>query len=91
LVREDRSVFQRIFLTGCTGFAGGYLRRALKAAFPSAEIMLLRRSDHMPEEAGFLNPIADIADFAAIDALIANFKPDIIFPSCGSSFGRAIC
>ena len=55
---------QRILLTGVGGFVGGHLLPALRAAFPAADLLT--------------GPAAfDIADPAAVDALIRAHRPSV--------------
>lgn len=67
---------QRILVTGASGFVGRRLVAALAAHFPDARII---RTDRAGEAPGPGEPRAlDILDSAAVDALIADVKPDAL-------------
>ncbi len=66
----------RILITGADGFVGGFLRPALAAAFPQAEILPtgLRAAQTL-----------DVTDAAAVTRLFAAFQPDACFHLAGIS------
>lgn len=70
--------FARILLTGGAGFVGAHLRRRLALAYPQAECLLTVRASS--EAAGLDWPAveADVADFAAVEAVVARFRPDLV-------------
>lgn len=70
--------YQRILLTGGTGFVGGYLAPAVAAAWPGAEHILLRRPGEKVVREGWRVVDAEVVDSAAIGAVVADFKPDLV-------------
>lgn len=70
--------YKRILLTGGTGFVGGWLAPALVAAWPDAERLLLRRPGEQVSQTGWSNADAEIVDAAAIDSIVARFRPDLV-------------
>ncbi len=70
--------YQRILLTGGTGFVGGYLAPAISAAWPGAERILLRRPGETVHREGWHALDAEVIDSAAIGRIVAAFKPDLV-------------
>ncbi|MFV0279295.1 MAG: GDP-mannose 4,6-dehydratase [Rhodoblastus sp.] len=70
--------YQRILLTGGTGFVGGYLAPAIEAAWPGAERILLRRPGETVVREGWRTLDAEVTDSSAIGAMIADFRPDLV-------------
>ena len=70
--------YQRILLTGGTGFVGGYLAPAIAAAWPGAERVLLRRPGETVLREGWRPLDAEVIDSAAIGRIISDFKPDLV-------------
>lgn len=70
--------YRRILLTGGTGFVGATLAPALAAAYPDAERLLLRRPADSAARFGWASAEAEITDAAALDALVARFRPDLV-------------
>ena len=63
---------RRIILTGANGFVGGYMRSALRTAFPDAELIATSRGS----APGFVN--LDVTDHASIAELLRATKPDVV-------------
>lgn len=70
-------VYQRIVVTGSNGFVGTHLCAALAAAYPTAELFSLARSDARTLP-GWRPLEADLTDAAAVDAAIASAAPDLV-------------
>ncbi|MFO1115657.1 MAG: GDP-mannose 4,6-dehydratase [Beijerinckiaceae bacterium] len=70
--------YKRILLTGGTGFVGGWLAPALAEAWPNAERLLVRRPGERVSHSGWSNADAEITDAAAIDSIVAGFRPDLV-------------
>jgi len=83
--------FERILVTGGAGFVGGHLCAALAEAYPRAKRSLLLRPGERGGHEGFEAAAADLVDEAAIDALIAGLRPDLIVHLAGqASIGQAL-
>lgn len=70
--------YQRILLTGGTGFVGGYLAPAIASRWPGADRVLLRRPDEQVLREGWRALDAEVIDSAAIDRIVSDFKPDLV-------------
>lgn len=70
--------YQRILLTGGTGFVGGYLAPAITAAWPGAERLLLRRPGEQVVRDGWRSIDAEVTDSAAIGRIVSDLKPDLV-------------
>ena len=70
--------YQRILLTGGTGFVGGYLAPAIAAAWPDADRVLLRRPGETALREGWRTCDAEVTDGAAIGRLVADLRPDLV-------------
>ena len=75
---DPSPAFARILLTGGAGFVGAHLRRRLALAHPRAERLLTVRASS--DDVGIDWPVmeVDIADSAAVDALVGRFRPDLL-------------
>lgn len=72
------ATYNRILLTGGTGFVGGWLAPAITQAWPGAERLLLRRPGETVVYEGWSNADAEVVDASAIDAIVARFRPDLV-------------
>jgi GDP-4-dehydro-6-deoxy-D-mannose reductase len=74
LLRVDGSHVdpRRIMLTGANGFAGGYMRSALRTAFPDAELIATGRAS----APGLVN--LDVTDHTSVAELLRATKPDVV-------------
>jgi GDP-4-dehydro-6-deoxy-D-mannose reductase len=86
--------YRRILLTGGSGFVGGYLAPAVAAAFPDADRLMLRLHDHGVERAGWRTVRAELTNEAEIDAVLRDFRPDLVLhlaaqSSVGAAHGAA--
>lgn len=70
--------YQRILLTGGTGFVGGWLAPAIAAAWPGADRVLLRRPGEQVLRDGWRAIDAEVTDSAAIGRIVAELKPDLV-------------
>ncbi|MDH7794329.1 MULTISPECIES: GDP-mannose 4,6-dehydratase [unclassified Beijerinckia] len=86
--------YQRILLTGGTGFVGGWLTPRLAQQWPKAQLFLLRRSADKVERDGWTPIISDLGDRDSLDEAVAQTRPDLIIhlaaqASVGSSFEQS--
>ena len=70
--------YQRILLTGGTGFVGGWLAPAIATAWPDADRVLLRRPGEQVTREGWRAIDAEVTDSAAIGRIVADLKPDLV-------------
>lgn len=83
--------FERILLTGGSGFVGSYLCEALAEAYPSARRTVLTRPGEPFARVDWKSISADLLDEAAIDAAVRESKPDLVVHLAGqASIGQAL-
>lgn len=70
--------YQRILLTGGTGFVGGWLAPAIASRWPEAERVLLRRPGETVVREGWRALDAEVIDSAAIGGIVSDLKPDLV-------------
>jgi GDP-4-dehydro-6-deoxy-D-mannose reductase len=76
----------RIFITGSTGFVGGWLGQELARAYPDAQLYGTAHLDEEPRDA--LPPhtvvrTTNLLDAAALKAFLSEASPDIVFHLAG--------
>jgi GDP-4-dehydro-6-deoxy-D-mannose reductase len=81
--------YQRILLTGGTGFVGSWLCPDLVRAYPDSERLLLARPDDKVARSGFAAVPADLLDREAIEAIVTSFKPDLVLHLAAQSSAAA--
>ena len=69
---------KRVLMTGGTGFVGGHLCPRIVAEWPDAHRLIVTRPGDPVAREGFATQALDLTDRAAIDALIAREKPDLV-------------
>lgn len=79
----DRSLVERILITGCSGFVGSYLVAACHAQYPTATLFgLSLHAPARPEEQSALPLVcleADLLEGAQVQRAIAQSQPDLVF------------
>lgn len=70
--------FQRILLTGGTGFVGSYLAPALAKAYPKASLSLLLRHATEPSSLGWDPVHADLQDAQELERIVKLVRPDLV-------------
>ena len=63
--------YERILLTGGSGFVGRHVAAALAGAFPNAHRVSMQRLDDGPPPPDFTTAAVDLLDESALDRLIA--------------------
>jgi GDP-4-dehydro-6-deoxy-D-mannose reductase len=77
----------RVLITGASGFAGGYLARACAAA--GEDVLGVSRRGELPADGGSGRAV-DLRDLAAVRALFAATRPDVVYHLAAlSSVGRS--
>lgn len=69
---------RRVLVTGGTGFAGGYLCPRLVEAYPDSARLLLTRTGDPVSRSGFTTRPIDLTNRAAVEAAVAEFRPDVV-------------
>lgn len=83
--------FERILLTGGSGFVGSYLCEALAAEYPAARRSALVRPGDTFACAGWTPVVADLLDERVIDQAVADIRPDLVVHLAGqASIGQAL-
>ncbi|MBG0810635.1 GDP-mannose 4,6-dehydratase [Methylosinus sp. H3A] len=70
--------FERILVTGGSGFVGRYMLEALARAYPSAQRMSLARAGEADPNSGWSPVSFDLLDPADVAATIAESRPDLV-------------
>jgi GDP-4-dehydro-6-deoxy-D-mannose reductase len=82
--------YERILLTGGSGFVGAHLAGRVAAAWPDARRVMLARPGETAAHPAFSVTTADLLDEAAIDRLVADLAPDLVLHLAGqASIGQA--
>jgi GDP-4-dehydro-6-deoxy-D-mannose reductase len=77
--------FQRILLTGGSGFVGGHLAPRVAAAAPQARKVMLNRPGERRVRDGWDTVNADIADQAAVARIVEAVTPDLVIHLAGQA------
>lgn len=81
--------YDRILITGGGGFVGSRLRDGLTAAFPEAQYVDISRSGKSGAP-GWREVALDLCDEAGVEAVVADFVPDLVVHlAAQSSIGAA--
>lgn len=84
------AAYERILLTGGSGFVGAHLAARLADAYPDARRVMLMRPGESGAHPAFSVAVADLLDEDAIDRLIADLSPDLVLHLAGqASIGQA--
>lgn len=70
--------FQRILLTGGTGFVGGYIAPALAKAYPKAKCTVLLRNAGEQNNLGWDSAHADLRDAQEVERAVELVRPDLV-------------
>lgn len=68
--------FQRVLVTGASGFVGRHLRGPLVELLPKAEIRLMTRPGRGPQPPPWV--AGELTDTDGIDRLFGSFRPDLV-------------
>ena len=63
-------------MTGASGSVGGYLAPAIAETFPQADLLSMGARDVVLP--GWRNVIADVSDGPAVEAVVREFRPDLV-------------
>jgi GDP-4-dehydro-6-deoxy-D-mannose reductase len=84
------AAYERILLTGGAGFVGSHVAAALASAYPHGRRVVLLRPGETGAHPAFAPAVADLLDEAAIDRIVADLRPDLVFHLAGqASIGQA--
>jgi len=83
------AVYDRVLITGGGGFVGTRLREGLRAAFPNAQYVDISRTGRS-DGPGWRGVAVDLCDEARVDAVVADFAPQLVVHlAAQSSIGAA--
>ncbi len=71
--------FEKVLLTGGTGFVGRHLSSAIRARFPDAKLFVLCRPGEKPPHARAQHLTAELTDEASVKAAVERSRPDVVF------------
>jgi GDP-4-dehydro-6-deoxy-D-mannose reductase len=84
------TAYERILLTGGSGFVGTHVANALVEAYPEAARLMVVRPGEEGGHPAFATAAADLCDEAAIEQLVADLCPDLVIHLAGqASIGQA--
>jgi GDP-4-dehydro-6-deoxy-D-mannose reductase len=82
--------YERILLTGGSGFVGRHTAAVLAETFPDARRVSMQRAVDGPPPHSFSAATIDLLDESAVDRLVADLRPDLVVHLAGqASIGHA--
>lgn len=82
--------YERILLTGGSGFVGRHVAAALAMSFPDARRVSMQRAEDGPPPPDFTAAAVDLLDESALDRLVADLQPDLVVHLAGqASIGQS--
>lgn len=79
------SNYERILITGGTGFVGAHVTEALRRAYIDARIVVVARPEERLRLSGVDLMVCDLTDESAVDAVVADALPDLVIHLAGQA------
>jgi GDP-4-dehydro-6-deoxy-D-mannose reductase len=87
----ETAIYERILLTGGSGFVGAFVCDSLLRAYPKAKRYALIRKGEAFSFPGWVRQEGDLLDPAGLDKIIAQVNPDLVVHLAGqASMGQAL-